>query len=278
MPLVHISTRSDKEPAVLEAIANGVHRALVATIGIPDDDRFQIVSTHAENELIFDQHYMGVERRDVVFVQITLVRGRTPGRKKELYRRIAANLAADAGIRPEDVVITLTENDRIDWSVGNGVAQLVEQGESGEPSDRLDSAHAGVDSPPERVRVTADPDWYESAGISLGVRVGNLVFTSGQAPVDGQGRTVGTGDFEAQVRQALANLSTVLVNGGSSLADTIKATVFVTDIRQQDVFTRLRAEYFPDRPHLAETFVEVSSLADPRWMVEIEAIGLVRQA
>ncbi|MFG2298585.1 RidA family protein [Streptomyces sp. NPDC048603] len=128
----------------------------------------------------------------------------------------------------------------------------------------------------ERVRVSAEPDWYESAGISLGVRVGNLLFTSGQAPIDAQGATVGAGDFETQARQALANLSTVLTNGGSSLADVVKATVFVTDITQQDVFARLRAEHFPDKPHLAESFVEVSSLADPEWMIEIEAIGLVR--
>ncbi|UJB44767.1 RidA family protein [Streptomyces sp. A1-5] len=128
----------------------------------------------------------------------------------------------------------------------------------------------------ERVRVSADPDWYESAGISLGVRVGNLVFTSGQAPIDAQGATVGAGDFETQARQALANLSTVLTNAGSSLADVVKATVFVTDIAQQDVFAKLRAEHFPDKPHLAESFVEVSSLANPEWMIEIEAIGLVR--
>ncbi|MER7106898.1 RidA family protein [Streptomyces sp. NPDC000229] len=130
---------------------------------------------------------------------------------------------------------------------------------------------------PERVRVSADPDWYESAGISLGIRVGNLVFTSGQAPIDSEGSTVGAGDFEAQARQALANLSTVLTNAGSGLADVVKATVFVTDIGQQNIYAKLRAEHFPDKPHLAESFVEVSSLADPAWMIEIEAIGLVKQ-
>ncbi|MFD5716025.1 RidA family protein [Streptomyces pharetrae] len=128
----------------------------------------------------------------------------------------------------------------------------------------------------ERVRVSAEPDWYESAGISLGIRVGNLVFTSGQAPIDAEGVTVGAGDFETQARQALANLSTVLTNAGSSLADVVKATVFVTDITQQDVFAELRAEHFPDKPHLAESFVQVASLADPEWMIEIEAIGLIR--
>ncbi|MCZ1019938.1 RidA family protein [Streptomyces noursei] len=62
--------------------------------------------------------------------------------------------------------------------------------------------------------------------MSLGIRVGNLVVTSGRAPIDAQAATVGAGDFEAQARQALANPSTVLTNTGSRLADVVKATVF----------------------------------------------------
>ncbi|GAA2239370.1 RidA family protein [Streptomyces amakusaensis] len=129
---------------------------------------------------------------------------------------------------------------------------------------------------PERVLVTADPDWYASAGISLGVRVGDLVFTSGQAPVDEHGATVGAGDFEAQTRQALANVATVLENAGSGLDRLVKATVFVTDIGQQDVFAKVRRELIGAHS-LAESLVEVSALADPAWMIEIEAVGLVRQ-
>ncbi|MEY9871551.1 phenylpyruvate tautomerase PptA (4-oxalocrotonate tautomerase family) [Streptacidiphilus sp. MAP12-33] len=125
MPLVRIDARSDKSPETLRAISGGVHRALVDAIGIPEDDRFQILTTHPAHELVFDGHYLGVERRDVVFVQITLVRGRDDAKKQDLYRRVVANLESDAGIRPQDVVVTLTENERVDWSVGDGVAQLV---------------------------------------------------------------------------------------------------------------------------------------------------------
>lgn len=125
MPLVRIAVSSAKDAAVVQAISDGVHRALVGAIGIPEDDRFQIISTHAEGELVFDPGYLGIERRDVVFVQITLVAGRTDERKKDLYQQIVANLEADAGVRREDVLIALTENARIDWSVGNGEAQLV---------------------------------------------------------------------------------------------------------------------------------------------------------
>jgi phenylpyruvate tautomerase PptA (4-oxalocrotonate tautomerase family) len=125
VPLVRIDARSDKTPETLRAISDGVHRALVEAIGIPEDDRFQILTTHPAHELVFDEHYMGVERRDVVFVQITLLRGRTEEKKQDLYRRIVKNLHADAGVRPQDVLVTLTENDRVDWSVGEGAAQLV---------------------------------------------------------------------------------------------------------------------------------------------------------
>ncbi|MGA5823910.1 tautomerase family protein [Kitasatospora sp. NPDC094028] len=124
MPLVRIDARSDRSPQTLRAIGDGVHRALVDAIGIPADDRFQILTTHPAPELVFDEHYLGIERRDVVFIQITLVRGRTQAQKLDLYRRIADNVSAE--VRPEDIVITLTENDRADWSVGNGTAQLVE--------------------------------------------------------------------------------------------------------------------------------------------------------
>ncbi|MEV8017138.1 RidA family protein [Streptomyces sp. NPDC086554] len=130
------------------------------------------------------------------------------------------------------------------------------------------------DTSTTRTRITADRDWYESAGISLGIRVGDLVFTSGQAPVDADGATVGAGDFEAQARQALANVATVLTNAGSGLDKAVKLTVFVTDIAHQDVFAALRARFYVP-PFPAESFVQVAALADPAWLIEIEAVGAV---
>ncbi|MFI6419317.1 RidA family protein [Streptomyces sp. NPDC050842] len=130
-------------------------------------------------------------------------------------------------------------------------------------------------SPPlTRVRVTADPDWYEEAGISLGIRVGGLVFTSGQAPIDAHGTTVGPGDFAAQATQALANVSTVLANAGSGLDRLVKLTVFVTDLSgpHQEAFAALRAKHYA-APFPAETFVQVAALADPAWLIEIEAVA-----
>jgi phenylpyruvate tautomerase PptA (4-oxalocrotonate tautomerase family) len=74
---------------------------------------------------IFDLSYLGAQRSDAcIFVQITLRSGRRPAQKRALYRRIAENLATNAGILPGDVMVVLRENEPVDWSFGNGDAQI----------------------------------------------------------------------------------------------------------------------------------------------------------
>ncbi|MEV7212650.1 tautomerase family protein [Kitasatospora cineracea] len=127
MPLVRIDLADSRPADLRRAIADGVHDALVAVVGIPEADRFQLLTVHPADELVFDADYLGVRRLDVVYVQITLVTGRPRPLKVELFRRIAANLAV-VGVRPEDVHVVLTENTVEDWSFGNGEAQLLALG------------------------------------------------------------------------------------------------------------------------------------------------------
>jgi phenylpyruvate tautomerase PptA (4-oxalocrotonate tautomerase family) len=127
MPLVRIDLMRGKPRAYLAALASGVHQALVDAVGIPADDRFQVINEHEPANFFYDAHYLGIDRTDdVVFIQIALRRGRTPEVRLRLYEMIVANLTRDPGLRPEDVLITLVENDPVDWSVGNGKAQLLE--------------------------------------------------------------------------------------------------------------------------------------------------------
>jgi 4-oxalocrotonate tautomerase len=126
MPLVRISMQRGKPLAYRRSVADGVHRALVEGIGIPLKDRFQIITEHAPEELIYDREYFGVARSDdTVFIEVSLRRGRPEGVKQDFYRRVAANLQADPGVRPEDVTIVLNENGDADWSFGKGEAQLL---------------------------------------------------------------------------------------------------------------------------------------------------------
>lgn len=125
MPLVRISHRAGVTEAYRQALSDGVQEALATAVNVPPDDRFHILTEHATG-LIFDPRYLGIERTpEWVAIQITLRKGRTVEMKQALYRRIVENLAKDPGLRPEDVMICLMENELADWSFGKGEAQYV---------------------------------------------------------------------------------------------------------------------------------------------------------
>jgi 4-oxalocrotonate tautomerase len=126
MPLVRISHISNKPAAYSQALSQGVHRALMDAFGVPQDDYFQIVTEHvASSGLIGPSSFLGIAHTaELVFVQITCAEGRSLEQKKMLYAQIASNLAKDASVRQEDVIINLVETKRENWSFGNGLAQF----------------------------------------------------------------------------------------------------------------------------------------------------------
>jgi len=124
MPLVRISLQSGKSDAQKRKIADAAHRALVETISIPAQDRFQIITEHSAGEFIFDPQYLNIARsQDLVIIQITMSAGRTLEVRKALFRRMADLLHQEAGLRKEDVFINLVEVAKENWSFGNGEAQ-----------------------------------------------------------------------------------------------------------------------------------------------------------
>lgn len=125
----------------------------------------------------------------------------------------------------------------------------------------------------DAIRISTDPDRFAAVNISQAFRVGDLVFVSGQAAVDDQGRVVGEGDFGAQARHAVGNLKRVLEAAGSSLEQVIKVTIFVTDMSHFPEVVELRREVFTP-PYPADTICEVRALAYPELMFEIEAVAL----
>jgi phenylpyruvate tautomerase PptA (4-oxalocrotonate tautomerase family) len=124
MPLVRISlAKAGKPAAYRRQVGDAVHRALVDAVGVPPHDRFQLITEHEPENFVFDREFLGIERSaDLVIIQITLSAGRSLAQKRALYRRIADNLAAAVGLRPEDVWINLVEVAKENWSFGNGAA------------------------------------------------------------------------------------------------------------------------------------------------------------
>ena len=100
---------------------------MVSTFNVPDDDHFQVIAEHAPGTAIVRApSYLGIEYSDeLVIIQITCNDTRTIDQKQALFAAIADNLNKKPGLRRQDVVISLVEVKKENWSFGNGVAQYV---------------------------------------------------------------------------------------------------------------------------------------------------------
>ena len=127
MPLVRIDLRKGTSPEYRKALGDGVQRAMVEALAIPPEDRFQVITEHPADGLIYDPGYLGVRRSDqVFFVQITLSAGRKPQQKRKLFKRMAEILAESPGLKPQNLLINLVEVSWENWSFGNGEAQYMD--------------------------------------------------------------------------------------------------------------------------------------------------------
>lgn len=127
MPLVKFNVPQTFPTDRVAGLCDAVHEALVATANVPSDDRFHVVHRHDASSLLIDPAFPGMKRSaDAVVVEITFRMGRTQLQKQSLFSGIVRLAEAKAGMRPDDVMIVLTENTSLDWSFGGGVAQYAE--------------------------------------------------------------------------------------------------------------------------------------------------------
>jgi enamine deaminase RidA (YjgF/YER057c/UK114 family) len=101
------------------------------------------------------------------------------------------------------------------------------------------------------------------------------VVVSGQVPVDQQGRLVGEGDPEAQVRQVFENLSAALAAAGTDMDRVLKLTIFLTDMADLAAFRRVRDEFISMDQPPASSLVQVAGLVNPAFRVEVEALATI---
>ena len=122
MPLARIAVPHHLPTAKVRALADAVHRGLVGTCGVPEKDRFQLVSRFPEGAMILDPTFPDVARTgDACVVEIAFLKGRTREQKRALFRAIADGAMA-AGFAGDDIFVALVENGAEDWSLGHGVA------------------------------------------------------------------------------------------------------------------------------------------------------------
>jgi enamine deaminase RidA (YjgF/YER057c/UK114 family) len=118
---------------------------------------------------------------------------------------------------------------------------------------------------------------YDPPGYSQGIRVTGaqtILFTAGQVPYDATGGVKHRGDFKAQARAVFAAIQALVEAGGGTLDNVVKITTYVTDVRYRLDFRSVREEFFGAKGP-ASTMVEVSSLAHPDYLIEVEAIAVI---
>lgn len=124
MPLARIDLPAGKSVAYHAAVGEVVYSAMLTTLNVPNNDRFQIISEHSNDNLVIDSDYLGVHRTaDAILIQVTLNEGRTLQLKRAFYKAVADGLQERVGLRREDVFISLIEVKKENWSFGNGEAQ-----------------------------------------------------------------------------------------------------------------------------------------------------------
>jgi enamine deaminase RidA (YjgF/YER057c/UK114 family) len=128
-----------------------------------------------------------------------------------------------------------------------------------------------------KIKAYAAPGVYDPPVYAQAVKVEGgqtLLYIAGQVDYDAKGGCAHPGDFKAQARGALVALKAQVEAGGGTLANIVKATTFVTDMRYRADYGPIRSEFFGPKmpPH---TMVGVASLAAPEFLIEIEAVAVL---
>ena len=124
MPLVRIDVPDHLASGLESQIGDLVYDAMLECLKVPVDDKFQVLTRHAESQIVKPKSYLGIEYSDqLIIIQITLNEGRDTDVKKAFYAKVAHSLHSRLNIRKEDILISLVEVNKENWSFGDGEMQ-----------------------------------------------------------------------------------------------------------------------------------------------------------
>jgi 2-iminobutanoate/2-iminopropanoate deaminase len=117
-----------------------------------------------------------------------------------------------------------------------------------------------------------DPPTYTQTMKVTGAQT--ILFVSGQVDYDAKGQPGHAGDFAAQARATYSALKAQVEAGGGTLSSIVKLTTYLVDIRHRNDLASIREEFFGKKGP-ASTLVGVTALAQPGWLIEVEAIAII---
>jgi phenylpyruvate tautomerase PptA (4-oxalocrotonate tautomerase family) len=125
MPLIRIEIYEGRSPAEVQLLADTVHEAAVKEFAAPPGDRFQIIQQHPREQMIMLDFGLGLKRTNKLVVMQIASQGRTVEQKQAFYAKVA-ELFEERGIAgPDDLIISMLDNTRADWSLARGRAQFI---------------------------------------------------------------------------------------------------------------------------------------------------------
>jgi phenylpyruvate tautomerase PptA (4-oxalocrotonate tautomerase family) len=126
MPLTTIHVKKGRPAADKRAMADIVHASLVAALGIPETDRFQVIREYEPEDFIHSDGHLGMTyTKDLIMLEIAFLGGRDDEKKKALHRELNQRFVATLGIRPDDLFVMFFEvGPAANVSFGKGIAQL----------------------------------------------------------------------------------------------------------------------------------------------------------
>ena len=126
MPLVRIDVLEGRSEEELRRLLDTVQEVMESDFEAPPRDRYQVLTEHPPGHLVLQDSGLGIDRSDRMVLIEVVQQGRSEAQKKALYASLARRLNEEVGLAPADLVVSISENTKADWSFGFGAAQFLE--------------------------------------------------------------------------------------------------------------------------------------------------------
>lgn len=126
MPLVRIDVLEGRSKEELRRLLDTVQEVMESDFEAPPRDRYQVLTEHPPGHLVLQDSGLGIDRSDRMVLVEVVQQGRSEAQKRALYASLARRLNEEVGLAPADLVVSISENTRADWSFGFGAAQFLE--------------------------------------------------------------------------------------------------------------------------------------------------------
>jgi phenylpyruvate tautomerase PptA (4-oxalocrotonate tautomerase family) len=124
MPLSKIHIRKGHSLEKKRAIADAVQASLIAVLGIPEQDRFQLIQEYEDDHFIHTDAFLDLTyTRDLLMIEIAFIAGRSDDLKKALLADLNRRLVEADDVRPDDVFVVISESAAVNVSFGRGLTQ-----------------------------------------------------------------------------------------------------------------------------------------------------------